>query len=768
VTSPIPQRVLVYDRILQNRVKTAFLATVAVLSILPFVAALGWGAYEALGRVSYYTAPMGNNVLGPINRARERAKKLAEASPDKLRALHPKYESLLKDERKLYEDWRGGKLSEAGLQQQIDRINEESESLNNETDRVLDPEGAARREQQRKQDAESRVWLSAALAFFAVAALAVVFFGLMRSPGAKALAFCGARPAGQSEPEVEARRLLENLAIGAGLPAPKLYVIGSMAPNALAAGMDPRDSTVVVTTGLLKLLDRRELEGVLAHELAHIGNRDTRLSMVVFAITFFLRLPNLLWKGAKPDGPQNLTQMRFGFRFGRMFIRAIGLVAFVYIAFIAPFLAMLIRAAISRSREALADADAALLTRNPEGLLRALAKIWGAGSVVSGSSPLVSHLYFSDPSGASIGVGFFRGSLLSSHPPIEERIVRLREFGAAVSPAVIEEAKKVGENYAYDNMSTAQILAPIKPPEDELAVLAAADTRSGVFRLLSAMPVALYERDDPQSSIVASVAPGTLVVGFDYRSRMRQVLTQDRTFGYLPRAAKLAVVKMTAEEAFAAPMPVPPVATAPPLAAMAAAAVAAAGSSAPQAAPAPQPSAPAQAAPEPTAPAQAAPEPLTLVPQEKTEAADPAPPPAVVQGAPEPEPAAVPQQQAAPADPPPPPTVVQAAPELQPAAPVPQEKAEAADPPPAVGDSAPQAAAVPQGAAATVAPPVAAQAPPAQSPAAQTPAPAVVQQAAPASGLSSAQVLAWALAGVLAVAGVLMAVKLALTALAAH
>jgi Zn-dependent protease with chaperone function len=144
-----------------------------------------------------------------------------------------------------------------------------------------------------QEENESLRWrLTALFSTATTAVLGLLFWSLASSPTSQVLAMCGARPAGPSE--AEAKRLLENLSIGAGLPPPKLFVIDTPVPNAFAAGMDPSRSVVAVTHGLLALLDRRELEGVLAHELSHIGNRDTRLNTVVTSIVLFMRLPYLM------------------------------------------------------------------------------------------------------------------------------------------------------------------------------------------------------------------------------------------------------------------------------------------------------------------------------------------------------------------------------------------------------------------------------------------------------------------------------------------
>jgi heat shock protein HtpX len=133
--------------------------------------------------------------------------------------------------------------------------------------------------------------------------LGLLFWGIASSPASKILALTGARPADALE--AECKRLLENLSIGAGLPTLRLYVIASSSPKAFAAGTDPRFSVVVVTRGLLQLMNQRELEGVLAHELSHIGNRGTRFNTIVASIVLFLRFPYLLRKRQRHNGGAN-------------------------------------------------------------------------------------------------------------------------------------------------------------------------------------------------------------------------------------------------------------------------------------------------------------------------------------------------------------------------------------------------------------------------------------------------------------------------------
>jgi heat shock protein HtpX len=213
----------------------------------------------------------------------------------------------------------------------------------------------------------------------------------------------------------ELYHLVENLCITAGLPAPKIYIIEDSAPNAFATGRDAEHGVVCVTTGLLDKLDKLELEGVLAHELSHIGNRDILLSTVVVVLVGFVALMAdwfRTWSffgGSRDDDDNNSS---FG-----MIMMVVGLL----LSIIAPIAAMMMQMAISRKREFLADADGALLTRYPEGLARALEKISGDQEPLEAANRATAHLYISNPfKGANVS------KLFSTHPPMEERIAALR------------------------------------------------------------------------------------------------------------------------------------------------------------------------------------------------------------------------------------------------------------------------------------------------------------------------------------------------------
>jgi len=216
------------------------------------------------------------------------------------------------------------------------------------------------------------------------------------------------------EDNKELYRLVENLCITAGLPLPKIYIIDDSAPNAFATGRDPEHAVVAVTSGILEKLDRSELEGVIAHELSHIGNRDILLSTVVVVLVGIVALladyfKNFLWWGGGRDNDNNNSN------------NAVIMIVAILLSILAPLFASLIQLAISRKREFLADADGALLTRYPEGLARALEKISADQEPLEVANRATAHLYITSP---------FKGNkvskLFSTHPPVEERVAALR------------------------------------------------------------------------------------------------------------------------------------------------------------------------------------------------------------------------------------------------------------------------------------------------------------------------------------------------------
>ncbi len=209
-------------------------------------------------------------------------------------------------------------------------------------------------------------------------------------------------------------RLVENLCITAGLPLPKIYIIEEMAPNAFATGRNPKHAVIAVTRGLLDKLERSELEGVLAHELSHIGNWDILLQTVVVVLVGLVALlSNWFLRWSWLGGRRRTRQA------GQL--GALMLLAGIILAILSPFIASLIQLAISRKREFLADADGALLTRYPEGLARALEKISKDKIPLRAANKATAHMYIANP---------FKGKKLRkifmTHPPIEERVKVLR------------------------------------------------------------------------------------------------------------------------------------------------------------------------------------------------------------------------------------------------------------------------------------------------------------------------------------------------------
>lgn len=233
------------------------------------------------------------------------------------------------------------------------------------------------------------------------------------------LSISGAKPV-KLESNRELYRTVENLCIAAGLPLPKIYIIEDTAPNAFATGRDPKHGVICFTTGILSKLNKQELEGVTAHELSHIGNRDTLMMSVVSVLVgtialladFFMRS---MWFGG------NDRENRSGL------LLAFGIVA----AILAPIIASLIQMAVSRRREFLADASGVLLTRYPEGLARALQKISSDKEPLEVANRGTAHLYIVNPLKGSQALDGF-AKLFSTHPPVEERVKALREMEGKV------------------------------------------------------------------------------------------------------------------------------------------------------------------------------------------------------------------------------------------------------------------------------------------------------------------------------------------------
>ncbi len=208
-------------------------------------------------------------------------------------------------------------------------------------------------------------------------------------------------------------RIVENLAITTGIPMPKVYIINDPAPNAFATGRDPQHASVAATTGLLELLDDSELEGVMAHEIGHVQNYDIRVSMIVFGLVVAVGfIADMLLRMAFFGGRSNNN--------GNPIVLVLGLAAFI----IAPLVAVVVQAAVSRQREYLADATGAMTTRHPDALASALQKLAEYGRPMQRQNSTMAHMWISDPTKPGL-----MDRLFATHPPLAERIQRLGTIG---------------------------------------------------------------------------------------------------------------------------------------------------------------------------------------------------------------------------------------------------------------------------------------------------------------------------------------------------
>lgn len=221
-------------------------------------------------------------------------------------------------------------------------------------------------------------------------------------------------------------RTVENLCLTAGLPLPKIYIINESQPNAFATGRDKEHAAIAVTQGLIDKLDKSELQGVIAHELSHIGNKDILLSSVVVVLVGVIALASQLFlrmsffgglgRNSRDDNQAGIIMIILG----------------ILAAILAPLAATLIQLAISRKREFLADSSAVLLTRYPEGLIRALEKISQDPNPLKTASGSTAHLYIANPFRGKEKKSWF-AKLFLTHPPVEERIAALRKMGGLSS-----------------------------------------------------------------------------------------------------------------------------------------------------------------------------------------------------------------------------------------------------------------------------------------------------------------------------------------------
>ena len=354
-------------------------------------------------------------------------------------------------------------------------------------------------------------------------------------------------------------RTVENLCIGAGLPMPRLYLIDSPVPNAFATGADPEHASLGVTRGLVELLQERELEGVVAHELSHIGNHDTQLTTAVAAVTATLRIPIGIVTGIY----RGLTTLHIAagilFIVGVIYIlgmvTALTLESIAYLQdeltvprwmvwrqifvatvhwhvfLFAPAIGLFIRQAISRQREFLADADAVVLTRDPEGLALALAKIdaW-TGPRRFNLGPSAAHLCIANPLPTDTP---WWDRIFPCHPPMQDRIGLLARMGSGISESALQTAAQ--EAVAAGRRAT---IAPQPPPVlVDASQPALPDAPAGAGDdVPNGTP--LYEAPDGWSKVLGSLPEGTVVTISETNTNFLRVTTADGRQGYVSRAAR--------------------------------------------------------------------------------------------------------------------------------------------------------------------------------------------------------------------------------------
>ena len=240
--------------------------------------------------------------------------------------------------------------------------------------------------------------------------VAVIYAGFQYyAAGSLAMMMTGAKEI-EKKDNPQFYNIVENLSITTGLPMPKVYIINDSAPNAFATGRDPKHASVAATTGLLDIMDKKELTAVMAHEMSHVKNYDIRVSMIVFGLVCVVGL---------------ISDLAFRFMFYGSRRRdnegsPMGYLLIIFVAVLSPIVAALAQMAVSRQREYLADASAVNITRYPEGMIDALKKLQSHSAPMKSQNIATEAMYINNP----LRKGFLN-NLLSSHPPIEKRIERL-------------------------------------------------------------------------------------------------------------------------------------------------------------------------------------------------------------------------------------------------------------------------------------------------------------------------------------------------------
>jgi Zn-dependent protease with chaperone function len=351
---------------------------------------------------------------------------------------------------------------------------------------------------------------------FLSAGVVILLWGLSPATTANLLARMGARPAKSEGAGGRAARSLATLSAGAGLDPPKLYIVQTSFPAVFSDATDVRHTLVAVTSGALQLLDDREVEALLAHELSHIAYRDCRLETMLASLATLTEYPARMFQPKSPD-----------FYGKTCFTRNLALLEVVlsplslYIFFVSPLINGLIRAMVMRSRDFHADAEAALLTGDPEVLANALAKIGGVVKVVGASTV----------------------SSLPAHCSLSQRVERLIEKNGTFEFNGLEQAIAKGKQYAREHPGMGQDKPGLAGSPSPLASLTECGVTGRVCQLVSREATPLMDGPDRGAMVRRRLEPGALLVVFEGRGEMQQVNTAEGVFGYITRKVKLKAVE---------------------------------------------------------------------------------------------------------------------------------------------------------------------------------------------------------------------------------
>jgi heat shock protein HtpX len=345
------------------------------------------------------------------------------------------------------------------------------------------------------------------------AGLGLLLWGLSASTTANLLARIGARPAASEGRERDAVRAIEKFALCAGVPTPKLYVIQCGFPTTFSSAADARNSMVAITSGALDLLQARELNALLAHEITHIASRDSRLDAILAALKVVTEYPFRMFRRQMSSAGPKKVSLRHKLALLEIALSPLGL----YIFFVSPILNRMIAALVLQGREFSADINATLLTGNPEDLVYALAKIGGVTKVL-GKSAVAS---------------------MPAQADVSERIERVMSLYGVYSFNGLKDAIARGKRYAEERPGIGDDLLGIGGAHDHLSSIKQGNVMGRVYRVIANEHVSVFDKAGPGALLRLKVKPGAMIVAFDTPGIMRQVNTAEEVFGYISHDVRL-------------------------------------------------------------------------------------------------------------------------------------------------------------------------------------------------------------------------------------